>query len=61
MNVYVLKNIVDQLNEWSKELKDFILSNAKSGPFENPLFWVGAFCLGIALFMFTYSALQKEK
>lgn len=54
-------NIIDKLNELSKQVKDFIVDHAKDGPFENPIFWIGAFCLGLAIFGFTYQALQKEK
>ena len=61
MQLYYLLNIIDKLNEMSNELKKFITDHAKTGPFENPVFWIGAFCLGIAVFGFTYRALQKEK
>lgn len=54
-------NIIDKLNEISEQLKDWIMSHAKTGPFEQPLFWIGAFCLGLAIFGFAYHALQKEK
>lgn len=54
-------NIIDKLNEFSDQMRDWITSHAKTGPFEQPLFWIGAFCLGLAIFGLTYHALQKEK
>lgn len=60
MGIQIL-GIVDKLNELSDQLREFIISKAKTGPFEQPLFWIGAFCLGLVIFFFTYRALQKEK
>lgn len=52
----ILFDIMEELNKMSDHLKDFIIANQG-----NPFFWVGTFCLGLAVFAFTYSALQKEK
>ena len=56
-----LLSIVDELNKLSDELRKAITSHTKTGPFENPIFWIGAICVGFLVFKFTYSALQKEK
>lgn len=56
-----LLSIIDKLNHLSDELRKAITSHTKTEPFENAIFWIGAFCVGLLLFKFTYSALQKEK
>lgn len=56
----ILFNIVDEFNKLLENFKNFMKDNM-GDPFSKPIFWVGAFCLGIALFSFTYNALQKEK
>ncbi len=58
--VYSILSIVSKLNELSDEARKFILDHVKTGPFQYPLFWIGIFLVGVALFFFTYKALQKE-
>lgn len=51
-----LFDIMKEMTKLSEKFKEFIIANQ-----DNPFFWVGAFCLGLAIFAFTYNALQKEK
>lgn len=48
-------SIMDTLKEWADKLRDWTISNTN-----NPLFWLIAFVLGIAIFKFTYDALSKN-
>lgn len=48
-------SIMDTLKEWSDKLREWTISNTN-----NPLFWLGAFVLGLAIFKFTYDSLNKN-
>lgn len=56
----ILFNLIEEFNKLLENFKEFMQDNM-GDPFSNPIFWVGAFCLGLALFGFTFHALQKEK
>lgn len=56
----ILFQLVDEFNKLLDNFQKFMKDNM-GDPFSNPIFWVGAFCLGLAVFTFTYQALQKEK
>lgn len=56
----ILFDLMEEFNKLLENFKNFMKDNM-GDPFSNPVFWVGAFCLGLALFGFTYHALQKEK
>lgn len=49
-------NIMDKLNHELEPMKKWILENQR-----NPIILIGIFAVGIFIFNFTYSALQKEK
>ena len=46
--------LLDTLKEWAEKLKDWTISNTN-----NPLFWLAAFVLGVAIFELTYDPLSK--
>ena len=50
----MILTFMDTLKEFSEKLRDWTISNTN-----NPLFWLGAFVLGLAIFKFTYDALNK--
>lgn len=52
----MILSIIDTLNEWSEELREVMI---KVG--DNPLFWLGAFFLGLIVFLITYNVLNKNK
>lgn len=49
-------NIIDKLNEKSESLREWISKYS-----DNPFFWIIIFGVGVAIFFFTYNALQTEK
>lgn len=48
-------SIMDTLKEYADKLREWTISNTN-----NPLFWLIAFVLGLAIFKFTYDALSKN-
>ncbi len=46
--------LLDTLKEYAEKLKEWTISNTN-----NPLFWLIAFVLGLAIFKLTYDALSK--
>lgn len=48
--------IMESINKTFEGLKNFVVEKG-----ENPVFWIVAFFLGIALFWFTYGALHKDR
>lgn len=52
---YVL-GIIESLEKALKPFREWIQDN-----YSNPIMWLGLFVLGLLVFQFTYSALQKEK
>lgn len=58
--LFNILNFIDKLNDLSDQFRKAIMDHAKTGPFENPIFWIGAICLGLAVFAFTYNALHKD-
>lgn len=54
-NIYVL-SFLDDLNKMMEPLKKWIQDH-----YENPFMWLLLFLIGVFVFQFTYSALQKEK
>lgn len=49
-------NIIDDLNELMEPVREWIFKNHT-----NPILWIVLFFGGMMIFLFTYSALQKEK
>lgn len=49
-------SIMDTLQEYADKLREWTISNTN-----NPLFWLLAFALGLAIFKFTYDALSKNQ
>lgn len=49
-------NIVDWLEEKFEPVREWIISQS-----DNPVFWIAILFIGLAVFRFVYSALQKEK
>ena len=49
-------SIMDTLKEYADKLREWTISNTN-----NPLFWLIAFVLGLAIFKFTYDALSKNQ
>ena len=47
--------IVDQITELSEDVKAWVLSNQ-----HNPIFWTILFFVGLAVFWFTFNALNKN-
>lgn len=47
--------IFDKLNEWSEQLKEFMLNNN-----QNVVLFTGLFLAGIVIFVIAYNALHKE-
>ena len=45
----VMLSIMETLNEWGDKLKAFVVSNNR-----NPLFWIGAFVVGLLIFFWTW-------
>ena len=48
-------NIIETLEKWSDTFKQFIMDNQS-----NPVLWIGIIVLGLAVFSFTYSSLNKN-
>ena len=48
-------NIIDKLNEWVVPVRAWL--DANHG---NPLMWIAFFVIGLAVFFFTYGALNKD-
>ena len=48
-------SLMDILKEYADKLREWTISNTN-----NPLFWLLAFVLGLAIFKFTYDALSKN-
>ena len=48
-------NIMDTLKEWADKLREWTISNTN-----NPVFWLCAFLIGLAVFKFTYDSLHKD-
>lgn len=47
--------IMDSINKAFEGVKNFVVEKG-----ENPLFWIVAFFLGVAIFWLTYSALHRD-
>ena len=56
MNIINVLNIMDRINRFFKPIKEWFFENHS-----NPLLWIACIGLGVAVFNFTYNALQKEK
>jgi|CZCB01.1.fsa_nt_gi hypothetical protein len=52
----VISKIIEKINEFGEPIKNWIIAND-----DNPLLWIGILFGGVAIFLFTYSALRKEK
>lgn len=52
----MLLSIIDTLNEWVEPVRVWLDNNHG-----NPLLWLGLFLLGLAIFTFTYNALNKHQ
>jgi len=48
-------SIMDTLSEWADKLREWTIANTN-----NPLFWLCAFLLGLAIFKITYDTLSKR-
>lgn len=48
--------IIDKLNELIEPAREWLFKNHN-----NPIFWISVFVGAIMIFLFAYSALQKEK
>lgn len=51
----MILSIIDKLNEWMEPVKAWIDANHS-----NPVMWIAFFLIGLAIFAFTYSALNKD-
>ena len=49
-------SIMETLQEYADKLREWTISNTN-----NPLFWLLAFIIGLAIFKLTYDALSKNK
>ena len=56
MKLITLLSLTDELNKHLENFRSWVVDN-----YANPVVWVGMFVVGILVFEFTYSALQKEK
>lgn len=52
----VVLSIMETLNKWGDQLKDFVTSNNR-----NPIFWICIVVGGLLLFFWTYNALNKNQ
>ena len=48
--------IIETLQELAEKLRAWTISNTN-----NPVFWLAAFVLGLAIFKLTYDSLSKNK
>lgn len=51
----MILSIMDKLNEIGETIKEWTIANTT-----NPLFWLGAFVVGLIIFKLTYDALNKD-
>lgn len=49
-------NIMETLQEFADKLREWTIANTN-----NPLFWLAAFVLGLAIFKITYDSLSKNR
>jgi len=52
----MILGIVETLNEWIEPFKSWVDANHN-----NPLMWFAFFLIGLAVFAFTYNALNKNQ
>ena len=51
----MILGIMETLQEFADKLREWTIANTN-----NPLFWLGAFALGLVIFKVTYDALNKN-
>lgn len=51
----MILSIMDTLQSYADKLREWTIANTN-----NPIFWLAAFVLGLAIFKFTYDALNKN-
>lgn len=51
----MILSIIDKLNEWVEPFHAWVDANHN-----NPLMWIGFLVIGLAVFFFTYSALNRN-
>lgn len=56
MKILYVLSIVDEFNKVIKDFRGWVVDH-----YNNPIVWVAFFLIGLLVFQFTYSALQKEK
>lgn len=56
MNTVFVLGFLEELNKVMKPIEKFVHEH-----YDNPLMWLAIFVIGLFVFHFTYSALQKEK
>ena len=52
----MISTIIDTLNKWMEPVKAWLDANHN-----NPVMWVAFFLIGLAVFFFTYNALNKNQ
>ncbi len=52
----MILTIIDKLNEWIEPFHAWVDNNHN-----NPIMWIAFFLIGLAIFAFTYSALNKDR
>lgn len=51
----MILGIIETIEEWIEPFKDWVQTNHN-----NPIMWIAIFLIGLAVFAFTYNALNKN-